>query len=350
MGNHKNDSFKDIILQVKSNNAADRREIFISRDFGFKLAYKDRDFNVSPIDLTGAIEAVEASLVETEMSLDSLNDDVVEIEETLTGVKTTSSMQWSKTLPGSSPLSNGDVQNLLTFLSNSDTIPGGTTDHGKFLFNWGLDLAFTGTSGTADVVIAGDTYIATFDTDISTTINNFITDNKTAIEDSGLFMFPLGDNIRLDCEFEDSLNNISITNTSGNLAATKINSFTNNAVASRDHIKIPYVGEPYEGSRIIHALRASFNIATGSIQYSGVGLYRYSDDSLIGSVLMIVRNQDITGGLYVIDTYTDGASDPFVEGGFYVAVENVSGVTLTFEGNVGILLQSFYEKLIDFNL
>jgi hypothetical protein len=49
-----------------------------------------------------------------------------------------------------------------------------------------------------------------------------------------------------------------------------------------------------------------------------------------------------------IHTYTADASDPFVTGGFYIALINNTGQTLGFLGNAGILIQSIFEKPVNF--
>lgn len=46
MGNHKNDSFSNVTVSFKNNTEADKSEVFISRDFDAKLAYKNKNLEV----------------------------------------------------------------------------------------------------------------------------------------------------------------------------------------------------------------------------------------------------------------------------------------------------------------
>jgi len=113
---------------------------------------------------------------------------------------------------------------------------------------------------------------------------------------------------------------------------------------SGDHVLIPYVGTAYEGQRLQHNIRVNFGIATGSGQTLGLSLRRFADDSIIGSEIKVTRDQDVSGNQFNFVTYTAGASDPFVTGGFYFALRNDSGASVDIEGNIGILIQTYYQK------
>jgi len=113
---------------------------------------------------------------------------------------------------------------------------------------------------------------------------------------------------------------------------------------SGDHVLIPYVGTAYEGQRLQHNIRVNFGIATGSVQTLGLSLRRFADDSIIGSEIKVTRDQDVSGNQFNFVTYTAGASDPFVTGGFYFALRNDSGASVDIEGNIGILIQTYYQK------
>jgi hypothetical protein len=113
---------------------------------------------------------------------------------------------------------------------------------------------------------------------------------------------------------------------------------------SGDHVVIPYVGTAYEGQRLQHNIRVNFGIVTGSAQTLGLSLRRFADNSIIGSEIKVTRDQDISGNQFNFVTYTAGASDPFVTGGFYFALRNDSGTAIEIEGSIGILIQTYYQK------
>jgi len=113
---------------------------------------------------------------------------------------------------------------------------------------------------------------------------------------------------------------------------------------SGDHVVIPYVGTAYEGQRLQHNIRVNFGIVTGSAQTLGLSLRRFADNSIIGSEIKVTRDQDVSGNQFNFITYTAGASDPFVTGGFYFALRNDSGSAIEIEGSIGILIQTYYQK------
>ena len=61
-----------------------------------------------------------------------------------------------------------------------------------------------------------------------------------------------------------------------------------------------------------------------------------------------MRSPDVAGIQQTFISYTAGASDPFVTGGFYFALRNESGANITIEGSVGILLQNYFQIPIKF--
>ena len=113
---------------------------------------------------------------------------------------------------------------------------------------------------------------------------------------------------------------------------------------SGDHVVVPYVGTAYEGQRLQHNIRVNFGIVTGSAQTLGLSLRRFADNSIIGSEIKVTRDQDVSGNQFNFVTYTAGASDPFVTGGFYFALRNDSGTAIEIEGSIGILIQTYYQK------
>jgi len=262
------------------------------------------------------------------------------------------STQWARTLPAPVPLPNGSIANGFTFFDNvADKVAGGTTSYSELNIAFGITITLSGTSGTATITIDGVGYPLIFDTDLFTTANNFVLANQSTLNALDVRLFALGSGtdgrIRF-CASEATLNAITITNVTPDLTGTIANEFTGSPTASGDHCLIPYVGEPYEGLRIHQTIRANFNIDTGSVQYAELGIYRYADDTQIGSGITILRNPDVTGNLVVIETYTSSASDPFVLGGFYIALNNQSGTSLDFIGASGILIQSTFQKLVNF--
>jgi len=98
----------------------------------------------------------------------------------------------------------------------------------------------------------------------------------------------------------------------------------------------------------LNRFRVNFGIVTGSAQTYGLSLRRYENDSIIGSEIQVNRNQDIEGVQQNFISYTAGATDPFVEGGFYFALRNDSGSTAQITSGIGILIQNYYQKLTQF--
>ena len=265
----------------------------------------------------------------------------------------TCSSQWSTTAP-STPLINGSTANGCAFFTAADKVASGTTSYAEFNIAFGLSITLSGTSGTANVSFDGGTtnFLATFNTDLFTTASDFVATHQVALNAINIRIFALGsgaDGRLRFCAPEATLNAMTITTVSGNLSGAITNEFVGGTVAVPDHILIPYTGQAYEGQRLLHTIRTNFNIDTGSVQYAELGLYRYQDDSLIGSSITVTRNNDTTGSQQVLETYTNSATDPFVIGGFYPAVANNTGATLTFSGASGILVQTIFERSTSFN-
>jgi len=276
----------------------------------------------------------------------------------------TASTQFGKTLGANVPLITGGVANGCTFFDPvADKDADGTTSYNEIPIAYGIDLTLTGTSGTANIGIDTGSgivnYLATFNTDLPTTTQDWIATHGATLKALGVNVLYNGGStlnpvnngnqtIRF-CASQSACNSVQITTLTGDLNGTRINLFTNVNQAEPDHFLVPYDGTPYEGYRINQTIRTNFNIVTGSVQYAELGLFRFTDDSLIGSTIVILRNPDTTGSLSVIETYTASASDPFVTGGFYVALINNTGTTLTFTGKAGILIQSIFQKPVNFS-
>ena len=264
------------------------------------------------------------------------------------------STQWSKTIP--SPVTLGganEIANGFTFFTNADKSTGGTTTYDEYSINYGLSITLTGTSGTANVSFDGGitNYLATFNTSLYQTAVDFVSTHETALNTAGIRVFALGsgaDGRLRFCSSEATLNAMTITNVTTDLSGTIANEFTGDLTAQPDHVLVPYVGTAYEGQRIHHTFRVNFGIVGGSNQFYGLSLRRYSNDSVIGSELVVQRNNDVEGTQVNFVSYTAGASDPFVLGGFYFALRNDTGQDVQIFSNIGILIQNSYQKLTQF--
>lgn len=262
------------------------------------------------------------------------------------------SSQWSTTLLAPAPLPNGSRANGCTFFTDLNKVIGGNTPYYEFNLRFGLSWLLSGTSGSATITIGGVGYPVVFNTTLQQTAIDFVTVNGAAINAAGFQVFPItntgGTFIRFGATTAAPLDAMIFTNTGGTLGGTKRQEFTGLAVAKEDHIVIQYIGTPVENLRLLHTIRTNFNIALGSIAYLGLGLYRWQNDTLIGSEIPIVRNQDETGNQQVFESYTAGANDPFVTGGFYLAIDNQSGVAVDFISSAGILIQTIFQKPVSF--
>lgn len=85
----------------------------------------------------------------------------------------------------------------------------------------------TGSSGTANVIIAGVNYLATFATDLTTTASNWVTANATALLALGYTVTSSGAIITVSA-LTTVFPSVAVTNVSGNLAGT-IGTQTNTA-------------------------------------------------------------------------------------------------------------------------
>ena len=262
--------------------------------------------------------------------------------------------QWSKIIPTPVNLPNGTTANGFTFFDNVvDKVAAGTTAYDQYDIGYSISITLSGTSGTANINVDGVDYLATFATNLFTTASNWVATNQATLNALGIQVFRLGTGadgrIRFGSSDEALLNAITITPTTGNLDGTIANEFTGNSTASGDHIRIPYVGMPYEGLRLNHNFRVNFGIDPGSTQTFALSLRRFKNDSVIGSEIPIIRNADEPGKQQNFISYTAGALDPFVTGGFWFALRNDSGSSqVEIQNSIGILIQTYYQKPINF--
>jgi hypothetical protein len=248
--------------------------------------------------------------------------------------------QWSRTLTSTVNLPNGTTANGFEFFTDANKVTAGTTSYDEYFIGYGNDLTLTGTSGTALINISGSDYPISFDTSLQTTADNFVAASSSIL----LSLYDIsvnspGSNIlRFGNGNQTTINNITITNQTGNLSGTLTG-------ASNNHVRIPYLGTPYEGQRLTHNFRVNFNIEAGSTQTFALSLRRFTDDTIIGTEIPVLRNADEPGQQFNFNSYTAGSTDPFVQGGFYFALRNDSGTSVVYiSGSVGILVQTYYES------
>ena len=197
----------------------------------------------------------------------------------------------------------------------------------------------------------GVDYLATFNTSLYQTAVDFVATHEAALNLNNIRIFALGsgaDGRLRFCAPQLILDAMTITNVTGNLSGTIANEFTGTTSSSPDHVLVPYVGTAYEGQRLHHTFRVNFGIVSGSTQYYGLSLRRYIDDSIIGSEIVVQRQNDVEGVQVTFASYTNGAADPFVIGGFYFALRNDSGNSVEIFDSIGILIQNQYQKLTQF--
>jgi hypothetical protein len=258
------------------------------------------------------------------------------------------STQYSKTLAATVPLSPGAIANGCTFFTGADLVANGSTPYYEIDLQYGRTITLSGTSGSANINVNGVDYLATFTTNLFNTAQQWVVANQATLNALGIRVFALGSGadgrIRFGAGTNTILNAITITNVTTNLSGTLANEFTGSPSAQLDHFIVPYIGTEIENQRLLHTIRSNFNISTGSVQYAELGLFRFQNDTLIGSTIQITRNPHTTGQQVVIESYTGGAGDAFVTGGFYVALRNTSPSTLDFLGSSGILIQTILQR------
>ena len=263
-----------------------------------------------------------------------------------------SSTQWSKQVAIPIALPDGDIANGFTFFDASDKVPEGTTSYNEFSQRYTRTITLSGASGTANINVDGMDYLATFNTDLFTTADDWVVANQLPLDLLGIRAYALGagtdGRIRFAADDDTILNAITISNVSGALNGALANEFTGTLNAALDHVVVPYVGQPYEGLRIHHTMRINFDVLVGTAQTLALSLRRLEDDSIIGGEIKVTRDNDVEGNLFVFETYTNSATDPFVTGGFYFALRNDSGVSVDVGNSVGILIQNSFQKPVLF--
>ena len=254
--------------------------------------------------------------------------------------------QWSTTAPLTG-LPTGQTANGFSFFTDgANKLVAGTTAYDEYFLSAGRTLTLTGTSGSANINILGVNYLATFSVNLTTTANNFVTLYQATLLALGIQVFANSGVLKFGKKSDlvggsVDLSAITITNVVANLSGTF-------STTINDHVVIPYLGTAYNGLRLNHLIRVNFNIVSGNTQYLSLQLRRWQNDTTIGSEIVVARNQTLTGVQEVFVSYTAGANDPFVTGGFYFALSNTTGVLIEISGSAGILIQTSYQKQVAF--
>lgn len=98
----------------------------------------------------------------------------------------------------------------------------------------------------------------------------------------------------------------------------------------------------WRGNIMVHHIRLTLTVATGSDQHALVTLRRTSDNSVLGIEKV---NRDADTGLLTAQfmTYTYSATDPFVTDGFYFSFDNNSGVSLDLTTSLNLLITTYFK-------
>ena len=277
--------------------------------------------------------------------------------------KNYSSTQWGKTIIGTVPFPDGAYANGFTFFTSANIDTDGTTSWNPYAINYGIEIEIIDTTyvlnDQATITISGVSSILTYDgVSMDSSVATWLATNIATINATALVYQldananaqsptnPFGaKNTRIRfCTSQAICDAITITPLTGTSVDGNItNPFTTETFSAPDHVLVPYVGEPYEGQRLQHNFRVNFGLNSSNIQTVALSLRRYKDDSIIGSEIPIIANPDVQSQQNSFITYTAGVNDPFVQGGFYFALLNTSGSSLTILNKVGILLQNYYE-------
>ena len=263
------------------------------------------------------------------------------------------STQWGTTASNVS-LANGAIANGFTFFVPANKVASGTTSWDEYNLAFGIDLTISGTNGSIVINFGPVTGVEfsetlTFSGTLDATVEQWVIDNKALALSGGSarLLYNGGATMRF-CSNETVCNSVATTLPTGDMGSTRINPFTGVNAAAIDHILVPYAGKPYEGQRLQHTFRVNFGIATAQPQTLALSLRRFEDDSIIGSEMKVQRDQDVEGNQFNFITYTSGATDPFVSGGFYFALRNDSGTSVDINGAVGIYLGTTYQRPTNF--
>lgn len=99
----------------------------------------------------------------------------------------------------------------------------------------------------------------------------------------------------------------------------------------------------YRGCKIIHLVRISINITSGTDQHYQLQIRRTVDDSVVYRAMM-ERNADETTQTIEMTTRTLSETDPFVIDGFYLAFVNNSGASCSIDDALSLVVISTYQQ------
>ena len=328
---------------------------FDKTNIGYSTLKVD-NLSAIPINKNGNIPIVSNDIKQTAiytLAYDNQSSSFVIIGEINTQNVNLSSTQWSDSLISSVPFPNGSYKNGFTFFNNSNIVLGGTTTYNEFSISYGIEIELSGI-GSADINLNGTNYQLLFNNNLDTTALNFVTVNQVTLNALNISVFNINANATSPFGVKNArlrfsaakitLDGMTITNTSGTLNGTISNPFTGDASSTQDHVVIPYLLEPYNGQRLQHNFRVNFGLGSNNNQSIALSLRRFANDTIIGSEIPIIGQNDVPSQQTTFITYTANANDPFVTGGFYFALRNDSGANLTIQNAIGILLQNYFEK------
>ena len=107
-------------------------------------------------------------------------------------VYSVASSQWNTTAP-TTTLPSGDTANGFTFFDETtDKSSSGTSSYDEYVLSFGISITLSGTSGTANINVDGTDYLATFNTDLFTTADDWVNANQATLNALGIQVFALG--------------------------------------------------------------------------------------------------------------------------------------------------------------
>ncbi len=248
--------------------------------------------------------------------------------------------QWNKLIPAPVSIPDGSTLNIFTEFDNvTDKVANGTTSYNEYDISNSILLTFTGIGGEGYVTVNGVDYNTAFNTSEDNTAFLWWKDydlspqpNVTAYYNGDNTVTLVGDPVILSA--------VTYTQTDVDL---------NVAISSlKTSILIPYLSQPYENQRLVHTMRVGFRISAGSSQSLQMELRRSTDDTIVNTATKLTRDVDATDQTYNVLTYTSNGTDPFVTGGFYIAIKNDSGVTIDLESELDFLIITQYQENVVF--
>lgn len=103
---------------------------------------------------------------------------------------------------------------------------------------------------------------------------------------------------------------------------------------------------PWAGVNLTHVIRVNGAFVNGGTEILRLELRRVADNFVLGTK-QVGRNNDNSTWSVEFLTFTRSATDPFVTGGFYLAIVSASGnanVALASGSTLGLLVTTHYEQ------